>query len=452
MLCIVILKPMTPYQIQLCQDTLKVDFAKTPNGEAIPADGDQIIAIVESQLEQMIASQQLPGGNLLKILGRIPVLASYTFAHKLADLYRAIAVCDPRLEAYVVVISTVAEYPLGSRIDLQTGEVTFIPYTCGIEPSFLIEQEQQTLKVKINQAVKVDGDLMVRDVEHRLEQMFANGELRGGQLLNIYGRSTVLASFVIAHKLAHLYRSIAVFDPKLGEPGVDRYAIAISHSASYQVGQTLEIRFSPQFPLKVVLCGPPNSGKTVFKEGLKQAILEHPYAPSDFYAISGCPDGDGAFYYETAQRNAEFARQLKAEYKAKFTPEFAASKARDIHRISNSLLLFDVGGKMTTENQIIMSEATHAVILAKTSQEVQQWKHFCQTQLHHSLTIVAILYSDYEGCNDVIEKISPILEGRIHYLERGEEVSNRPVVRTLANILVNLVHSTPNPGSPRLEA
>ncbi|MGL5082698.1 MAG: hypothetical protein ACRC8A_14525 [Microcoleaceae cyanobacterium] len=42
--------------------------------------------------------------------------------------------------------------------------------------------------------------------------------------------------------------------------------------------------------VKVVLCGPANTGKTVLKEGLKLAILEHPDAPEDFYSISGCPD------------------------------------------------------------------------------------------------------------------------------------------------------------------
>ncbi|NES67199.1 MAG: hypothetical protein F6K24_19095 [Okeania sp. SIO2D1] len=66
---------------------------------------------------------------MLKIKGRISVLASYTFAHQLGHLYGAIAVSDTRLNAYVVVISTTPDYPLGTRIDLETGNYTSTSFT-----------------------------------------------------------------------------------------------------------------------------------------------------------------------------------------------------------------------------------------------------------------------------------------------------------------------------------
>ena len=59
------------YNIQLEGDRLKVDFAKTANGEPILASGDRIVVSVEKQLEEMIAAGELKGGNLLKIYGRI---------------------------------------------------------------------------------------------------------------------------------------------------------------------------------------------------------------------------------------------------------------------------------------------------------------------------------------------------------------------------------------------
>lgn len=122
------------------------------------------------------------------------------------------------------------------------------------------------------------------------------------------------------------------------------------------------------------------------RDGLKKVILSLESAPQDFYSISACPDGDGAFYSETAKKYPELAKQLKVEYKAKFTPEFAEGKARDIQRIKNSLLLFDVGGKTSPENQVIMSEATHAVILAKAESEVIEWQNFCQNELKKNFT------------------------------------------------------------------
>ena len=425
---------MTSYSIQLQGDVLKVDFAKTPDGEAVPADGDQIVKEVAKQLEQMISSGELKGGNLLKIYGRISLLASYTFAHQVGHLYRAIAVSDTRLSAYIVAISTAEEYPVGSRIDLNTGAVTQVPNTT-LDPSFLIYWENDILIAKIKNGKEVDGDQILRDAKAQLEGLINSGKLpRGNRLLKIDGRSTVLAGFLIADRLAHRYSSLAVFDPKLG-----KYVVTISHSQDYQIGQVLngEHNSKPKPPVKVVLCGPANAGKTVLRHGLKAAILKLDSAPSDFYVISGCPDGEGSFHSDTAQKHPELAKELKREYKAKFTPEFARAKARDIRTIKNSLLLFDVGGKIDVENQIIMSEATHAVILAKTEDDAIAWRDFCENL---QKPLIAIIYSDFDSREDRIDDKYPILEGSVHHLERGEEVSGRPMIQALARRIVALTH------------
>ncbi|MBE9124782.1 CRISPR-associated protein Csx3 [Coleofasciculus sp. LEGE 07092] len=264
-----------------------------------------------------------------------------------------------------------------------------------------------------------------------------SGQLPGGKLLKINGRSTVLASFVLALELAHYYSAIAVFDPKIGDRGLDRYIVTISHTPEYQVGDTIDMERDPCQTVKVVLCGPPNTGKTVFRDGLKEAILERDDAPQDFYSISGCPDGDGCWFSETAQKYPEFARQLKAEYKRQFTPEFAVAKARDIRVNKNSLLLFDVGGKMSPENELIMAQATHAVILAKSELDVIEWQGFCQKL---NLPVIAIIYSDIDATTDEIQRESPQLIGTVHQLIRGELVKNRPVIQALAKQLVELVN------------
>ena len=426
---------MTSYNICLEKDTLKVEFAKTPSREAIKVDGDQIVKDVAKQLDQMISAGKLKGGKLLKIYGPITILASYTFAHQLGHLYGAIAVSDPRLNAYVVVISTTPDYPLGSRIDLDTGEIIQVSPPPSVEPSFLTYWENDILVAKIKNGGEVDGDRLLKDAKLQLENLINSEQLTGGKkLLKINGRSTALASFFIANKLAHQYSAIAVFDPKIG------YVVTISHSQNYQVGQLLNIENNVNYqPTKVVLCGPANTGKTVLRDGLKTAILRLKSAPQDFYSISGCPDGDGSFFSETANKYPELAEQLKVEYKAKFTPEFAEGKARDIQRIKNSILLFDVGGKTSSENQVIMSEATHAVILAKAKSEVIEWQKFCQNQLKKTLPIIAIIYSDYHAKEDKVERKESILTGIVHHLQRGEDVSHRPMIQELASEIVKLV-------------
>ena len=218
--------------------------------------------------------------------------------------------------------------------------------------------------------------------------------------------------------------------------------MTVSHTKNYQVGETVDIQYIPEPAQKVVLCGPPNTGKTVLREALKTAILKLPETPEDFYVISGCPDGDGSWFCETAQKYPDLADSLKEEYKAKFTFKFAQGKARDIATIKNSLLLFDVGGKIPTdENRIIMSEATHAVMLARTEQDVTDWQEFCEKQLEKPLPFIAIIYSDWDGKADTITSESPILTGSVHHLSREEDASSRPIVQALAKLLVNLTIS-----------
>lgn len=172
---------MASYNIRLEKDTLKVDFAKTPNGEAIQVDGDQIVKDVAKQLDQMISAGELKGGKLLKIYGRISVLASYTFAHQLGHLYGAIAVSDTRLSAYVVVISTTPDYPLGTRIDLETGEIIQVSPAPSVELSFLTYWEDDILIAKIKNAGEVEGDRILKDAKIQLENLINSGQLPGGK-------------------------------------------------------------------------------------------------------------------------------------------------------------------------------------------------------------------------------------------------------------------------------
>lgn len=186
--------------------------------------------------------------------------------------------------------------------------------------------------------------------------------------------------------------------------------------------------------IKVVLCGPPRSGKSCLREGLKQAVLRIEGAPYP-YVITACPDGEGAWFSEAARCDFELARRLKEEYKAKFTPEFAQLRASWVRNLTETLNIIDVGGKISPENRVIMSPATHAVILAGDMSKASAWKEFCAEL---GLQVIALIHSDYEGKADRIDTEEPLLAGSVHYLERGEDVSGRLMVQALARKLVRL--------------
>jgi CRISPR-associated protein Csx3 len=82
-----------------------------------------------------------------------------------------------------------------------------------------------------------------------------------------------------------------------------------------------------------------------------------------------------------------------------------------------------------------MAEATHAVILVKEEEEIEPWQRLCDEL---KLQVIAIVFSDFFGNNDVVISKEPILRGTVHRLMRGEDVSQRPMVQALAQALVGL--------------
>ncbi|BAY83089.1 hypothetical protein NIES267_25750 [Calothrix parasitica NIES-267] len=298
-----------------------------------------------------------------------------------------------------------------------------------------INLEGDILKVGFGETLAT-GDKIVRDVVVRLDEMIASGELPGGELIKINGRASVLVSQVLGFKLGKIYDSVAFFDPKIGDRGLDRYVITVSKNSKYKIGDILDIkRGENPNNIKVAICGFANTGKTCFREGLKRALLKIPNPP-EFYIVSGCPDGDGSWFSETAKHDVDLARNLKSEYKAKFTEEFARFKAREFQNVKESIFIFDVGGKISPENKIIMAEATHVVILFKENSEISIWENFCKSL---GLKVLAIILSDYHGTEDFIEYKLPLLKGRIHCLERGVDASGREMVKELVRVLVSLV-------------
>ncbi|MBD2451579.1 CRISPR-associated protein Csx3 [Nostoc sp. FACHB-152] len=301
--------------------------------------------------------------------------------------------------------------------------------------TYHIELQGDILKVGFGNT-QATGDRIVCDVATKLDEMIATGEIPGGSLIKINGRVSVLVSQVLGDKLRKVYDAIAIFDPKIGDKGLDRYVVTISRHPDYRVGDTLDVvrDSQPQANLKVVLCGFANTGKTCFRDGLKQALFQIPNAPESYF-ISGCPDGDGSWYSETAKRDPDLAAHLKAQYKAGFTKDFAKLKAQEVRSINTPIFVFDVGGKISDENRLIMKEATHAAILVKDETEIELWKVLCDEL---KLEVIAIVFSDLDGKNDVVESESPILHGRVHRLKRGENVTQRPMVQALARLLVRL--------------
>lgn len=191
---------------------------------------------------------------------------------------------------------------------------------------------------------------------------------------------------------------------------------------------------------KFILAGPPRSGKSCMREALKGAIKQVPNAPYP-YMLTACPDGEGAWFQETMNSNPELAAKLKAEYKTRFTPEFVARIEQSVKNLSLPLSFIDIGGITSPENERICKDGNGAVLIcgetAILSGKPAEWKEFFNKL---GIPIVAEVYSDYFGKEDVVEGVESdgVFRGSVHHLERGEQLVDRETVKALAEFVVGL--------------
>lgn len=188
--------------------------------------------------------------------------------------------------------------------------------------------------------------------------------------------------------------------------------------------------------MKIVLCGPPRSGKSCLRQGLKDAVRRIPGAPYP-YVITACPDGEGAWFQETVNVDPAAATQYKAAYKSKFTPEFVRRIADSVKNVALPLVLVDIGGIPSAENRQICASATHAILLAGDMGRLPEWRTFCE-ELH--ISVLAEIWSNYHGTSDVVPQLGAdgVYRGAVHHLERGEPVAERATIKALAEILVRM--------------
>jgi CRISPR-associated protein Csx3 len=307
--------------------------------------------------------------------------------------------------------------------------------------SYQIEIQDDVLRVSFNRQIRVSGDQLVKDALMEVNKLIDQRKILGGKLLKIYGPQSIAVAYALAQTLSSLYGTIAIYDPKIGRSGYRSYIVTISRNPIYSLGDLIETdepdREKQQ--IKVVLCGPPQSGKSCLREGLKwqlMGILDAPYP----YVITACPDGECAGMQEIFQRDPQSAQSIKATYKGDLTPQYAEKMKQAVASSNNLITIVDVGGRMSPENELIFQAATHAIILAGDGEQghsayLENWERFC---LQRGLQIIAKIHSDLDATADRIDTESPVLHGTVHSLRRGEDVSDRPLIKALANKVVSL--------------
>ena len=184
--------------------------------------------------------------------------------------------------------------------------------------------------------------------------------------------------------------------------------------------------------VKVVICGPPHSGKSVFIANLVREF------PADSYTvIRACPDGEGMWSNNPNQNEVQLVRE-----KGDFSVEFVKEVCNVIDNQTNPIIIVDVGGRISPENKEIYKHCDAFVVLSNETFKIDPWVEFGKDD--SGLKCIAAIHSmlSQELNENVEEEIEynnskGYLEGKVLDMSRGS-TSNSEVIQKVASEIISL--------------
>lgn len=179
---------------------------------------------------------------------------------------------------------------------------------------------------------------------------------------------------------------------------------------------------------RVIVCGPPHSGKSVFLANLMRLL-----PPDSFYLAFAAPDGEWHWSNFGDQDLVQVVRQ-----KGKFSEDFVSWMVDAIRFNEQPLVLVDTGGVMSPENARIFSACDGCVILSSDCEKISAWRDFAA---HNNVQVLAELDSVLHGtCELYPDQGDNIVRGRISGLERGQTVQS-PTLNAVVDRLREIIRS-----------
>ena len=185
--------------------------------------------------------------------------------------------------------------------------------------------------------------------------------------------------------------------------------------------------------IRIIIGGPPNSGKSTLVSSLKRALWEIGVKVNSAELDLWAPtleflEGKITKEERDSKKQKTITKQDAEE----------ASKRLILASQDGSIAIGDCPGKMSEELKIIVKNATHAIILCRADQiqEMESWRKFFSEV---GIPIVSELVSDLNGNEEVQISGSGLITGRFVGLNRDVGRKESPTISQLAFLLKSVL-------------
>lgn len=174
--------------------------------------------------------------------------------------------------------------------------------------------------------------------------------------------------------------------------------------------------------MKIIMCGPPHSGKSVLISSLYSLM------PSDSsQRIIANGDGEGGWSQNPDQMQVQDVR-----IKSDNTPEEFEAWTQTIKNAIQDIVLVDIGGRLGEDKAPLFDVSDSFIVLSSKPDVVEDWIRFGEK---HNCKCIAVLESVLDGTDEIFND-KPYFHACISHLERGYNASKSEVVQKLADLIV----------------
>jgi len=186
------------------------------------------------------------------------------------------------------------------------------------------------------------------------------------------------------------------------------------------IAEKSQIIFNP-LPA-VAIGGPPNSGKSVLAHSLTRALRERGVL---HYLLRAYPPDCEGDWFQEGDREAVRHLRIKGARSEAWLPLLR----RDVAR-RHLPLIVDVGGLPTPEQEAVLDDCTHGILLTPDRATRRDW---AARFALHGLIILADLRSELYGQNR-LEREQPLVRGTLAGLERGQRATGPTFAALVARL------------------
>lgn len=212
--------------------------------------------------------------------------------------------------------------------------------------------------------------------------------------------------------------------------------------------------------MKLIIAGPPHSGKSVFISALDTAFTSGEIAENgeNLYGLKldATPDGETNYVKEN-YHDEELVKSLRK--KGHYTTKLREYIRRCITNSKHPLMMIDIGGKFNDNDKSMLENATHAIILSggkvvsgekkgqiDFGESISEWTEFFKSM---NIPVLCSVYSDFYAQEDYT---TPDGHLAVHHLERSdlekmgkvkvEALNERPNIKQVAKIILGELKKT----------